>query len=618
MKVLKYISLGVLALAATSCSDYLTPDNPSAANESGEDYIIKNPADLRATTYNAFCDFVTDSKIAMHDQGADLFINPRSGDDGTFSRYTFDPTNSDVEKYYKGAYSAINYANALIKYNGEDNKYGCEGKFFRAYGYYLLTQHFGDVPYVDYYIQDANREYPRTPIADIYDAEIKSLEEIYGQSYLPATDHDGYVSKQAVASLLSYYYLASGWDLDTKIVNDEKGTYSVSSTERFTKAAEWAEKAINGVQLTQSFESKWSPYTTDQANPEHIFSFQYARSSSISRAHSLQNNYVAYYGDCTKTGQKGTKSGGTDMPSSKALYLFEKGDLRWDATFMGTCYNATVTVNGSDVFAAWGKEGYFAYWNCSPEELANSKIAYKFWPYYVTEKEAEAELAQIKDQIAKPKKDADGNNTYGVMNTKAAILTDDNVKVYTMKEDGSYTKSTLSFEEFYTKADGNGACVKKFDDPESGQVTSGADYRNIPLYHVSEMYLVAAEAYLLAGDKPKALAKLNAVRNRAGLKTLGSFDDYDPQYVVPFDYEFTDLDLVLDERARELYAERSRWIDVKRTKQLVKYNLAFARSITDKKQMCNAQGEVKWLRPIPETEISFNTALTSENQNPGY
>lgn len=619
MKISKNLYIGVVAaVSLSSCSDYLTPSNPSAANESGEDYIIKNPTELRATTYNAFCAFVSDTWISMHDQGADLFINPRSGDDGTFSRYTFNPSNSNIEKYYKNVYSAINYANAMIKYNGEDSKYGWEGKFFRAYGYYLLTQQFGEVPYVTYYIQDSNREYPRIPLEEIYESEIASLEDVYNNTTMDNTNHDGFVSKQAVASLLSYYYLAAAWDLDTEIVNDIQGSYKVNSTERFKKSAAWAEKAINGVQLTQSFEDKWSPFVSDSQNPEHIFSFQYLRSDQISRGHSLQNNYVAYYGDCTKTGQKGTKSGGTDMPSNKALYLYEKGDLRWDATFMGTCYNATATINGKDKFAAWGNEGYFAYWNCTAEQLAEQKIAYRFWPYYVTEKEAEAELALIKDRIAKPAKDDNGNDTYGVMNTKAAILTDTDVVVYTMNEDGSYTKTKNSFDDFYTKADGNGACVKKFDDPVSGQVTSGACYRNIPLYHVSEMYLVAAEAYLLAGEKASALAKINAVRNRAGLPGLGSFDDYIPNYVTPSDYDFIDLDLVLDERARELYAERSRWFDVKRTKQLVRYNLAFARSITERSDMCNASGEVKWLRPIPESEINYNTAISSADQNPGY
>lgn len=613
MKLSKYIPFGIIsAVALTGCSDFLTPDNPSAGNSNGEDYIIKNPTALRATTYNAFSGFVTN--IALHDQGADLYINPRSGNDGTYSEYTFNANDGSIESYYKNAYSGINYANAMIKYNGEDSQLGWEAQFLRAFGYYLLTQHFGAVPHVLYYIQDSNREYPRTPIEEIYAEEIKTLENLYNNSGLAATNHEGVVSKQAVAALLTQYYLASGWDLDTELIDDTKGTYKVNSTANFTKAAEWAEKAINGVQLTQSFAQKWSPFTPSASNPEEIFSFQWERQEGIIRGHSLQNDYIAYWGNCENTGLKGTSSGGTNLPSNKALYLFEKGDNRWNATFMDIYYNAKVVDKDGLKRANWGNEGYFAYWNCTPEELAEQRIAYKYWPYYVTEAEAEAELATLKSRFLKPNKD----ELYGITTPEAAILTEEDIVLYQFDEQGNWSKSTKTWKEFYEKPDGNGVCVKKWDDPASGQVIKDACYRDVPLYHVSDMYLYAAEAYLLAGQEGKALEKINAVRNRAGLPNLGSFGAYQPQYTIPDWYEQTPLDLILDERARELYAERTRWIDLKRTKQLVRYNLAFARSITDKSQMCNPKGEVKWLRPIPTNEINYNMAISISDQNPGY
>lgn len=611
MKISKYISAGMLAaMTLSSCSDFLTPDNPSAANSNGLDFISKNPQMMQATTYNAFSSFVTN--VALHDQGADLYINPRSGSDGTYSEYTFNPSDGNIKNYYTNACKAINYANGMIEYNGADSQLGWEGQFLRAWGYYLLTQQFGAVPHVTHYISDSGRSYPRTDINEIYTEEIKTLENLYNNSGLEATNHNGVVSKQAVAALLTQYYLAAGWDLDTELLDDTKGTYKVNSIENFTKAAEWAEKAINGVQLTMSFADKWSPF--NEGNQEEIFSFQYLKQEGISRAHSLQNDYIAYWGNCEVTGQKGTGSGGTNMPSRKALYLYEKGDLRWDATFMNVFYNARVVDLDGMQRANWGTEGYFAYWNCTPEELSKQRIAYKYWPYYVTEAEAEAELAKIKGQTLKPGKD----EKYGIPMPQAAILTEDDIVLYDFKTDGSWKKSVLSFTEFYGKPDGNGICVKKYDDPSSAQVVKDACYRDIPLYHVSDMYLLAAEAYLLAGQEGKSLEKINAVRKRAGVKALGSFSDYDPQYTVPSWFEITPLDLILDERARELYAERNRWFDIKRTKQLVRYNLAFARSISDRSQMCNAKGEVKWLRPIPEKEIDTNLAISVADQNPGY
>ena len=73
-----------------------------------------------------------------------------------------------------------------------------------------------------------------------------------------------------------------------------------------------------------------------------------------------------------------------------------------------------------------------------------------------------------------------------------------------------------------------------------------------------------------------------------------------------------------DERARELYAEGTRWMDLRRTRQLVRYNVAFNSEVSSVDGMCNARGEVKWYRPIPSEELSNNDAMTSDSQNPGY
>ena len=160
--------------------------------------------------------------------------------------------------------------------------------------------------------------------------------------------------------------------------------------------------------------------------------------------------------------------------------------------------------------------------------------------------------------------------------------------------------------------------VKKFDDPESDQLSGSNDYRDIVIFHVSDMYLVAAEAYLMSGDATKSLAKLNAVRNRAGLASLASFSSYEPEYSTSATFTIRDIDVILDERARELYAERQRWTDLRRTKQLIRYNVEFNNYIASAADMANVAGEYKWLRPIPQEEISSNTGITNEDQNPGY
>ena len=83
-------------------------------------------------------------------------------------------------------------------------------------------------------------------------------------------------------------------------------------------------------------------------------------------------------------------------------------------------------------------------------------------------------------------------------------------------------------------------------------------------------------------------------------------------------FSFVPLDLVLDERARECYAERTRYFDLRRTKQLVRYNLEFSRFMDVISKMENASGQIKWYRPIPQAEIDNNTGIDSRDQNEGY
>lgn len=610
MKSYKYIGMAMLtAFTLSGCSDFLDTENKSNANQNGEEFFKKNAESLLTSAYYSYRDIV--NMIDIADQGADLYINARGADDGTFSLYNFDPENGTVTNLYKYCYKAINYANGVLSYTS-DPKLVAEATFLRNWGYYYLTQHFGGVPYVTSYIESSTRDYPRAALADIYAGMLADLEACYNEASLPEIDHTGRVSKRAVAALAAKTALAAAWDLGTTLTDEVKGTYTVNDTEMFRTAASWAEKAIGGVQLTMSFEDKWSP--KNEGNVEEIFSIQYDRlgypGNKTNGGHSLMYDYMGYYGNCVQTGHKGTKSGGTNSLSYKAMELFERGDQRYEGTFMTVYYNPEL----KDGVVGWGDDGYLAYYNLSAAELAKKPISIKFYPSYTTEAEALAELEAIKSQTVKFATGTHGNNL-----PFACIMGADQITQWYFNEDGSLqAKKTLSTADFIKAGFASSPCVKKWDDPESENVTASNCYRDIVVFHVSDMYLIAAEAYLLADDQPAALAKINAVRNRAGLPSLASFSSYEAPYSISSSFTETPLDLVLDERARELYAERTRWEDLRRTRQLVRYNIEFARAIDNVADMQNSKGETKWYRPIPATEINNNTSMTLEDQNPGY
>ena len=611
----KNIYLSVIAalfagFTLTACSDFLEADNKTAGGQTADDFFGKDASSLLTAAYSSLKNYAFNTNL--YSRGTDLYIVTRGKSVSDFDTYTFNTENSTITNLYSNVYRTINLSNGVINYAGADSQLGQEARFLRNYGYYLLTQQFGSVPYITEYINSAEKNFPRTPLNEIYSAVIEDLTDLYHNSSLDAQNHTGKASKQAVAALLAKVCLAAGWDLDTSLGDALQGSYTVNGTNNFTQAASWAEKAINGISLTMSFEDKWSPF--NEGNAEEIFSVQYERNGYpgdiINGGHSMHSTFGGYYGAYDASGIKGVLS--EDCQSQKSMYLFEKGDERYAATYMMVMYNATKDASNKP---AWGTEGYYAYYNCSAAELAKMAICKVYFPYYYTEAEVQAWIDAHESQLIADK------DKYANADVRISLLTLPQVTnwVYVQDDKGEakWTKTKVAIAD-YNAQTSNGACVKKFDDAAADFTNQSNNYRDIVLFHVSDLYLIAAEAYLMAGQTDKALEKINAVRSRAGLPALASFGAYQPEYATTGSFTLKDIDLVLDERARELYAEGHRWMDLRRTKQLVRYNVQFSEYIADEAAMKGSDGNIKWYRPIPSNEISANTGISNADQNPGY
>ncbi len=129
--------------------------------------------------------------------------------------------------------------------------------------------------------------------------------------------------------------------------------------------------------------------------------------------------------------------------------------------------------------------------------------------------------------------------------------------------------------------------------------------RPVIVYRLAETYLLAAEAAVALGDKVSAAKYVNAVRERAAYPTgIASAMTVQPAAMT--------LDYVLDERARELCGEQTRWLDLVRTNKLVErvklYNPDAAPNIQDKHT----------LRPIPQSQIDRVITGTPYPQNQGF
>lgn len=144
----------------------------------------------------------------------------------------------------------------------------------------------------------------------------------------------------------------------------------------------------------------------------------------------------------------------------------------------------------------------------------------------------------------------------------------------------------------------------KYQDTKRASINDPS-VRPVIVYRLAETYLLAAEAAFKMGDIPGAVEYINAVRRRAAYPTGNAADIS----VKPADVT---LDYILDERARELAGEQTRWLDLVRTNKLIErvklHNPDAGANIRDK----------HILRPIPQSQIDRTITGEKYPQNTGY
>lgn len=131
---------------------------------------------------------------------------------------------------------------------------------------------------------------------------------------------------------------------------------------------------------------------------------------------------------------------------------------------------------------------------------------------------------------------------------------------------------------------------------------------NIKVLRLSEIYLIAAEAALklTTPDKAKAILYLNSIRKRS------------PNLAPATEGTIT-LNMVTDERSKELYAEGQRFFDMMRLNKTITFNDEF---ISPAVTIAHRQKTIdrtfyKTRLPIATAEIDANPAIATQ-QNPEY
>jgi len=126
---------------------------------------------------------------------------------------------------------------------------------------------------------------------------------------------------------------------------------------------------------------------------------------------------------------------------------------------------------------------------------------------------------------------------------------------------------------------------------------------NIKVIRLSEIYLIAAEA-ALPTDKAKAVTYLNAIRRRA-------------PNLAPATEATISLDMILDERSKELLGEGHRFFDMIRLNKTITFNDELGGLSVAGRETSINRSFYKTRLPISQTEINANPGLKAQ-QNQGY
>lgn len=557
-KILSFL-LFFLAFGLNSCKDYLDEVNPSGLTS---DTFYSTATGVEALVNSCYMPlrmwYGKEGGASMTELGTDLFLkggdchHPEIADQNA----SFNSQDPILDVYWSRFYAGVNYCNtAIVKIPAsplaDDAKKIRLGEvhYLRAMYNWLIVETWGGVQLNTTPTEGVVTTAYRSSVDDFY-ATIFSDLDIAIANLEGRNAHDGgRVTKPAAEAFKARMLLTRG---------------------RNAEAAALAKKVINDYtfQLAPDYTALWDINNSEGAtNPEVVFYVNFSANNQINTA---DENF-----DGNTYANAFRKEGGNqlhlmftprydfhagmklDIPNSigfqryactrRYLELFNSDiDQRYEGTFKEVWYANGGNIGAYTEMVQGDTAVYWSHKPLSPEFKA--RVALKY------------EAKDINDLY-----NADGSFK-------------DNRNFIEMHKHNSTTDRAAIFE-FRSK-------------------------RDAFVIRIAEMYLIAAEADMLAGNMGDAVTYMNLLRTaraKAGHEAEMQISASD-----------LNIDFILDERARELGGELFRWFDLKRTNKLLDYVRA---NNTDAKN--NIQDR-HTLRPIPQSQLDVITNPGDFRQNPGW
>ncbi|MNF73373.1 SusD family protein [compost metagenome] len=573
MKKIFFYLIASAALAVSSCDkpleevplDFYTPENSYTNKDQFESALANLYLNVRTNFYAA-----SDSKDNYDMLGTDLDLtNLETNSSVTKTRYFgWDTMNADSgfsSKWWTRLYYIIGQANAIIDRADapqavwtsveEKNAIVGEAKFIRAFAYHFLANMWGDVPLVLNETKTPKFDYQRAPQNEVY-LQCKADLDFATQN-MPTIDQlkGGRAPREAAYHLLAEVNIC---------LKDYNGAVAAASA------------VINGGKcnlMAARFGVKknftFSGYT--YAGPAQPWGDVYWDLFQEGNFNWKEGNKEAIWNISQDPIIKGGDN--TDVHSQGGFFVMDRwwGPIPWQAKDKNNKANWIMdTLQGRPVgyliateYAAnhiWQYKGDFS------KDIRNSKYNIQRDFYYTN-----PTSAYYKQQITQDNCDA-----------STLTLWD--------------TRLSPHFKKFVNAVPrglATDATSKRKND-------NGRTWKDWYIMRLSETYLLRAEAYMLKGDLASAANDINMVRGRSQATPVVAGD--------------VNMDLILDERARELYGEEFRLNTLMRTGKLVEYLNKYNGYLID--NGLTAPDYVSKL-PIPRREIEANTGAVM-SQNPGY
>ena len=244
--------------------------------------------------------------------------------------FNMDSNNGMITAIWPRAYRIIGAANAGIKgvnLVGEPAEtlqpLHAEARFLRAFAYYHLVRVFGDIPYIDFFIEnpDEIKDISKTPEAEVYENIIADLE--FAKENLPDSYASGVRSRPTrgtAAAYLASVYLTLGehqnaYD-EAKFVIDNSGTFDYA--------------------LMPDFAQLFNAADADGL-PEHVFMVDFL--GQVTAGSGVQTDWMGPITGIRSVTLPTTNSGwSVSVPSFEVYEAWDSRDYRKEVSFVDSAF----------------------------------------------------------------------------------------------------------------------------------------------------------------------------------------------------------------------------------------------------------------------------------------